>query len=201
MHPDKMFQGSPIMEPLQVQLCIISHHISSYQISLRHGGCFTLMTQCVLTYLCYTLMSSCPIVLMCTNATCPLRALDSELRAHIKGNDPSFELNKLAFFAEATGAVQETHILEAQNAVQNARKSSLQAGFLLFKTSLDNDQVLHERHLAAAKTDEARARSSALTSLEATTFCSALFLTTLKDVKTCCLSLFVLVLAWGFFMF
>ncbi|CAK8991868.1 Uncharacterized protein SCF082_LOCUS2843, partial [Durusdinium trenchii] len=85
-------------------------------------------------------------------------ALDSELRAHIKGNDPSFELNKLAFFAEATGAVQETHILEAQNAVQNARKSSLQAGFLLFKTSLDNDQVLHERHLAAAKTDEARAR-------------------------------------------
>lgn len=96
-----------------------------------------------------------------------LRALDSELRAHVKGNDPSFDINKLAFFAEATGTVQEGHILEAQNAVANARKSSLQAGFNLFRTSLGNDQVLHERHLAASKTDEAKARSAVLGSLEA----------------------------------
>ena len=96
-----------------------------------------------------------------------VRLLDGDLRAHIKGNDPSFEMNKLAFFAEATGAVQESHILEAQNAVCNARKASLQAAFNLFKTSLGNDQVLHERHLAAAKTDEARNRSAALNSLEA----------------------------------
>jgi acyl-CoA hydrolase len=93
--------------------------------------------------------------------------LDSELRAHIKGNDPTFEISKLAFFSEATGAVQEGHILEAQSAVANARRSSLQAGFNLFKTSLDNDQVLHDRHLQASKTDEAKARSAALGSLEA----------------------------------
>jgi len=96
-----------------------------------------------------------------------VRLLDGDLRAHIKGNDPSFEMNKLAFFAEATGQVQESHILEAQNAVSNARKASLQAAFNLFKTSLGNDQVLQERHLAAAKTDEARNRSAALNSLQA----------------------------------
>eukprot|EP00435_Cladocopium_sp_Y103_P022429 s1200_g5.t1 len=95
------------------------------------------------------------------------RALDSELRSHIRGNDPMFDISKLAFFAEATGAVQESHILEAQNNVANARKTSLQAGFALFKTSLSNDQVLHDRFLAASKTDEARARSAALGSLEA----------------------------------
>jgi len=78
-----------------------------------------------------------------------------------------FEISKLAFFAEATGAVQESHLLEAQNNVANARKTSLQAGFALFKTSLSNDQVLHDRFLAASKTDEARARSVALASLEA----------------------------------
>ena len=96
-----------------------------------------------------------------------VRLLDADLRAHIKGNDPDFSLNKLAFFSEATGAVQESHILEAQNAVSNARKQSLQAGFALFKTSLSNDQILHERHLAAAKTDEAKNRTAALNSLEA----------------------------------
>lgn len=35
-----------------------------------------------------------------------VRLLDADLRAHIKGNDPDFSLNKLAFFSEATGAVQ-----------------------------------------------------------------------------------------------
>ena len=102
----------------------------------------------------------------CPKFTCQLRALGSELRAHIKGNDPSFDISKLAFFAEATGTVQEGHILAAQSAVANARRSSLQAGFNLFKTSLDNDQVLHERHLQASKTDETKARSAALASLE-----------------------------------
>ena len=94
------------------------------------------------------------------------RTLDAELRAHVKGNDASFDLTKLAFYAEATGSVQESHIADAQNAVANARKSSLQAAFALFRTSLSNDQVLHERYLAASKTDEARARSAALSSLE-----------------------------------
>lgn len=99
--------------------------------------------------------------------TCCLRALDSELRAHIKGNDPSFELGQLAFYAEASGTVQETHILDAQSQVQNARKASLAAAYNLFKTSLSNDHVLHDRFLEAAKTDESRARSAALSSLEA----------------------------------
>ena len=105
-----------------------------------------------------------------------LRTLDAELRSHIRGNDPMFEISKLAFFTEATGAVQESHLLEAQNNVANARKHSLQAGFALFKTSLDNDQVLHERFLAASKTDEARARSAALGSLEASVVWFIVFL-------------------------
>ena len=117
-----------------------------------------------------------------------LRALDSELRAHIRGNDPGFDLTKLAFYAEATGSVQEDHILEGQSAVSNARKASLQAAFNLFKTSLDNDHVLHERHMAVAKSDEVRARSSALASLEAR---GALRFTFQKFLETCQLSLHV----------
>lgn len=96
-----------------------------------------------------------------------VRTLDAELRAHIKGNDPNFQLEKLAFFAEATGSVQDSHINDAQNAVSNARKASLAAGFALFKTSLDNDQVLHDRFISSSKSDESRSRTAALTSLEA----------------------------------
>lgn len=111
------------------------------------------------------------------SSTCQkLRALDSELRAHIRGNDPEFDLSKLAFYGEATGCVQENHILDGQNAVQNARKSSLQAAWNLFRTSVENDQVVHERYISAAKTDEARARSSALTSLEVGGYVCWLFL-------------------------
>lgn len=95
-----------------------------------------------------------------------LRALDSELRAHIKGGDPQFDVTKLAFFQEATGIAQETHIAEAQSAVANAQKSSLVAAFGLFQTSLGNDQCLHDRYLAASKTDETRARNAVLESLE-----------------------------------
>lgn len=96
-----------------------------------------------------------------------LRALDSELKAHLKGADSAFEMSKLAFFQEATGAAQDEHIAEAQSAVANAQKSSLQAAFQLFRTSLDNDQVMRDRYLSAAKTDESRARHAALESLEA----------------------------------
>ena len=114
---------------------------------------------------------------------CPdLRTLDAELRAHVKGNDPGFDLSKLAFFAEATGMVQESHIADGQSAVANARKTSLQAGFALFRTSLSNDQVLHERFLAASKTDEARVRVAALASLEVSSFFFGLALFVLLSV-------------------
>ena len=129
---------------------------------------------------------------------CVVRTLDAELRSHIRGNDPMFEITKLAFFAEATGEVQEYHILEAQNNVANARKTSLQAGFALFKTSLSNDQVLHDRFLAASKTDEARARSAALGSLEAVVWfllsldnSGSMLPRELQNIKTVCSSDFL----------
>ena len=96
-----------------------------------------------------------------------LRVLDPELKAHIKGADANFDLSKLAFFQEAKGVAQDEHIATAQSAVANAQKTSLQAAFQVFKTSLDNDHVVHDRFMSQARTDETRARNAALQSLEA----------------------------------
>ena len=101
-----------------------------------------------------------PIVLI-------LRALDNELRVQVKAKDPHFDFKKLAFVAELTGQEQEQHIQNAQSSVLNARKSSLQAAYRLFVTSLQNDQVIHDRHRAAVDMSSARTRSVLVHSLEA----------------------------------
>lgn len=96
-----------------------------------------------------------------------LRALDSELRVQIKGKNPEFDFKKLAFVAEAAGQQQELQLEEAQSSVANARKSSLQAAFRLFATSLSNDHVVHDRHKAALDMSSQRTRSVLVHSLEA----------------------------------
>ena len=104
-----------------------------------------------------------------------LRALDGELRAQVRGRDPEFKLANLAFFQEATGALQEEHIQNAQSSVCNARKAALAAAYKVFKSSLANDVLLHEKHLAAASGSEARTRATILNSLEATLAISKCF--------------------------
>lgn len=100
---------------------------------------------------------------------CPgLRALDSELRTHMKANDASFDYKKLSFLMEASGVIQEEHVLTAQSSVANARKQSLAAAYQLFQTNLENDQVQHEKFLASAEANASRTKTIMIQSLEDT---------------------------------
>lgn len=67
---------------------------------------------------------------------------------------------------EIKGAVQDEEITKAQKRINSALQSSLQAGFSLFETNLQNDQLQHRRYLQASSGDEAKARAAAVTSLE-----------------------------------
>ena len=87
-----------------------------------------------------------------------------------KGKDPEFDFKKLPFVQEAAGKQTDDLVALAQSSVQNARKSSLQAAYNLFTTSLHNDQVLHDKHLAASEVSSQRARSVLVHSLEAMWF-------------------------------
>ena len=95
-----------------------------------------------------------------------LRALDGELRAHMKANDASFDYKKLSFLMEASGVIQEEHVLTAQSSVSNARKQSLLAAYQLFQTNLENDQVQHEKFLASAEANASRTKTIMVQSLE-----------------------------------
>lgn len=95
------------------------------------------------------------------------RSLDAELRAHSKSSDPSWEWQKLSFALELKGVVQDEEVLRAQNKINSALQSSLQAGFALFETNLSNDQIHHRRYLLASSGDEAKARAAVVASLEA----------------------------------
>ena len=81
--------------------------------------------------------------------------------------DENFDYRKLSFVQEACGRQQEEHLISAQSTVNNARRSSLQAGFNLFATNLANDQVMQDKYLATADMTSARARSVLVHSLEA----------------------------------
>ena len=82
-----------------------------------------------------------------------------------KGKDPEFDFKKLPFVQEAAGKQTDDLVALAQSSVQNARKSSLQAAYNLY-----NDQVLHDKHLAASEVSSQRARSVLVHSLEAMWF-------------------------------
>ena len=67
---------------------------------------------------------------------------------------------------EATGSLQEEHVLSAQSSVTNARKQSLQAAFNLFRTNLETDQAQHKKFLATSEASASRSRSIMIESLE-----------------------------------
>ena len=90
-------------------------------------------------------------------------AVDRTVR---KGRDPAFDFKRMAFVQEATGRQTEDLVVAAQSNVMNARRSSLQAAYNLFTTSLQNDHVLHDKHLAASEVNSQRARSVLVASLE-----------------------------------
>lgn len=84
-----------------------------------------------------------------------------------KGKDPDFDYKRIAFVQEAAGKQAEDLVQSAQSNVQNARRASMQAAYNLFITSLQNDTVLHEKHLAASDVNSQRARSVLVGSLQA----------------------------------
>ena len=96
-----------------------------------------------------------------------LRSLDQELKAHCKVCTPSWDWTKLSFVLEATGQLQDEEIVKAQSKINNALLSSLQAGYSLFETNLETDQLQHRRYLVASSGDEAKARAAVVGSLEA----------------------------------
>lgn len=83
-----------------------------------------------------------------------------------KGLDPNFDYTKLAFVQEASGKQTEDLLISAQSSVNDARKNSIRAAYNLFTTSLDNDHVVHDKHVAASAMNVHRARSVLVHSLE-----------------------------------
>ena len=99
----------------------------------------------------------------------PPRTLDAELRAHSKASEPGWDWQKLSFVLELKSAVQDEELSKAQSKINSALQSSLQAGFSLFETNLQNDQLQHRRYLLTSSGDEAKARAAVVASLEALT--------------------------------
>ena len=83
-----------------------------------------------------------------------------------KGRDPNFDFRRLPFVQEAAGRQTEELISSAQSSVNNARKNSIQAAYNLFATNLKNDQILHDKFVAASEMSSLRARSVMVHSLE-----------------------------------
>ena len=99
----------------------------------------------------------------------PPRSLDAELRAHSKASETGWDWQKLSFVLELKGAVQDEELSKAQSKINSALQSSLQAGYSLFETNLQNDQLQHRRYLLTSSGDEAKARAAIVASLEALT--------------------------------
>lgn len=94
------------------------------------------------------------------------RTLDPELRAHSKASEPGWDWQKLSFVLEKKGEVQDEEIWKAQKRINSALHSTLQAGYALFETNLQNDQLQHRRYLQTSSGDEAKARAAVISSLE-----------------------------------
>ena len=78
-----------------------------------------------------------------------------------------WDWEKLSFVLEAEGKLQDEELVKAQSKTNSALHNSLQAGFSLFATNLENDQLAHRRWLLASSGDEAKARAAVVASLEA----------------------------------
>ena len=125
-------------------------------------------------------MFKCDSALSVRGMGCSLNINKSSLFAR-KGKDPEFDYKKLAFVQDASGKQAEDLVVAAQSNVQNARRSSLQAAYSLFKTSLQNDHVVHDKHIQACEMSSQRARSVLVSSLEAGRFGSKPFFFTVNE--------------------
>lgn len=67
---------------------------------------------------------------------------------------------------ELKGAVQDEEVLKAQSKISSALMTSLQAGYSLFCTNLETDQLQHRRYLLTSSGGEAKARAAVVSSLE-----------------------------------
>ena len=81
--------------------------------------------------------------------------------------NPDFEWKKLSFVLEGKGLMQEEALELAQSKASSAYKKSLVSAFELFKSNLEQDQLLRRRYVQAAVGDESRARAAIVDSLEA----------------------------------
>ena len=88
------------------------------------------------------------------------------MRAHAKAAESGWEWQKLSFVIESQSTLQDSEITKAQSRINSALQSSLQAGFALFQTNLQNDQLQHRRYMLASSGDEAMARTAVVNSLE-----------------------------------
>ena len=95
------------------------------------------------------------------------RTLDNELKAHAKAMASDWDWQRLSFVLEEEGKLQDQELLKAQSKTNSALQMSLQAGFSLFETNLQNDQLSHRRWLLSTSGDEAKARAAVVSSLEA----------------------------------
>lgn len=94
------------------------------------------------------------------------RTLDSDLKSGSKSMDSEWSWKKLPFILEMEGQIHDDEIGKAQSKINSALQSSLQAGFSLFETNLETDQLQHRRYILASSGDEAKARAATVSSLE-----------------------------------
>lgn len=94
------------------------------------------------------------------------RTLDAELRAHVRATSKDWDWQKLSFILEEQGKVQDDEITKAQSRTNSALLNSLTAGYSLFTTNLENDQLSFKRWQLASSGDEAKARAAVVSSLE-----------------------------------
>lgn len=80
--------------------------------------------------------------------------------------DSEWSWKKLPFILEMEGQIHDDEIGKAQSKINSALQSSLQAGFSLFETNLETDQLQHRRYILASSGDEAKARAATVSSLE-----------------------------------
>ena len=71
------------------------------------------------------------------------RTLDSDLKSGSKSMDSEWSWKKLPFILEMEGQIHDDEIGKAQSKINSALQSSLQAGFSLFETNLETDQLQH----------------------------------------------------------
>ena len=77
-----------------------------------------------------------------------------------------FDWKKLSFALEGKGLMQEEALELAQSKASSAYKKSQVSAFELFKSNLEQDQLLRRRYVQSAVGDESRARAAIVEFLE-----------------------------------